>query len=69
MDMSEKECKGSQTERRETFDFYPRSLKHVHQQKRGKNKLRERTGDLFWFTGDAVNTGGPGSGGDFQAKN
>lgn len=44
--------------------FYPLLLNHVlsNRKKRSK-KLKEKAGDLFWCTGDAVNTGG-GRGGE-----
>ena len=45
-------------------DFYPLLLNHVlpnRKKKRGSKTLTEKAGDLFWCTGDAVNTGG-GSG-------
>lgn len=53
-------------------DFYPLLLNRVlSNEKRRRKKLKGKAGDLFWCTGDAVNTGG-GRGdegrGNFQAK-
>lgn len=47
-------------------DFYPLLLNRVlSNEKRRRKKLKGKAGDLFWCTGDAVNTGGgPGRRGE-----